>query len=69
MTVLRITCPYCPRQFGSPEALTQHMRAKRRVSATHGLSDDGERFPRSRRMIADAIIDKAILNAFEKPTS
>ena len=65
---LRISCPYCPRQFWNPEALTQHMKAKRRVSAAHGLSDDGERLPRSRRMIADAI-EEAILNTFEGPAS
>ena len=48
-----IHCPYCPRSFASPTALAQHMKAKRRVSAAHGLSEGTERFPRSRRMIAD----------------
>lgn len=49
-----IPCPYCTRKFTNHSDLLQHMMAKRRVSAAHGLDADGRR--RTRMKVANAAL-------------
>lgn len=51
-----ILCPYCQRQFATGGSLRDHMRMKRKTSASHGLAADGT--PRPRGEI-EAIIARA----------
>lgn len=46
----KIKCPYCQWWFASPNDLHQHMMAKRRVSAAHGM--EGNR-PRPRSVVQE----------------
>ena len=48
-----IPCPYCPRLFTDRAALEQHINSKRRISAAHGLHEDGT--PRRRPEIEAAM--------------
>jgi hypothetical protein len=49
-----ILCPYCQRHFYSGASLRDHMRMKRKTSASHGLAIDGT--PRPKQEIDDAIM-------------